>query len=163
MNVLGLDPGTLRSGFCLLDCLSGEVLSKGVLSFPELRKYIKKNRKQIHLVSIELPIIYTRMQPGTNVTLGIMLREVGRLEEVGSALKIPVVLISRADVLKVITGKRPSKGNKISKAQSQEALRALMGLPEVIRPQHTSDAACIAYAAYRLSTGATTQDEVDAA
>src|SRR5262245_37869110 len=120
-QVLGVDPGTTQSGVCLLNPKTGEVAAKGVQTFPDLRRFIRKQKASIQLIAIELPVIYLKLVPGSNTALGIMLREVGRLEEVAASLKIPVVLVTRADVLKVVTGRRPSKGHKISKADSQEA------------------------------------------
>ena len=151
MNILGIDLGTTQSGICLLDPETGQVSAKGVLTVKETRKFIKKNRAKIQMIAVELPVIYTRMMPGSNITLGIMLRECGRIEECGALLKIPVVLITRADVCKVLTGRRPCKGTKVTKADTQEALRLTLGLEQPIRPQHSSDAGCVAYAAWRLT------------
>ena len=157
--ILGIDPGLTQSGICLFDPITGVVEAKGVLSHEQTRQFIKKQRHRIDLIGIERPLIYARMQPGTCLTLGTMLREVGRLEETAARYKVPVYLISRADVLKQIVGRRPSRGNKVSKRECQVAVSALLGLTKHITPQHASDAAAVALAAWQLTRPLEVEDE----
>lgn len=151
MRVLGVDPGTTTAGCCHLDFPTNAVLAKGVLAFADLRKFIKKHRKEIDMIAVERPLIYNRCQPGTTENLAIMLREVGRLEQIGEQYRIPVVLITRADILLMLTGRRPSRSNKVSKKQCQDALMKQMNHSEPIRPQHASDAGAAAWTAWTLS------------
>ena len=150
MEIMGIDIGVTKSGVCLISLPNGVVSAKGVLTVEQTRKFIKKERTKIDLIAIERPIIYTRSAPGVGENLAVMLREVGRLEQLASQYNIPVVLISRADVLKTVVGRRPGRGVKVSKTECQEALRVLLGHTEPIRPQHASDAASCAYAAFSL-------------
>jgi len=148
MRVLGIDPGTVRLGYGVIDEVGGamRLIACGVLSFSS------KSPVEFRLSRLytELSQIVTRYQPeevaieepfvAVNARTALA---VGRAQAVAMLAaanhKLPVYRYLPAQVKQQVTAYGGS-----NKEQVQEMVRLLLGLNEPPRPSDASDALAIA-------------------
>ena len=160
MIVLGLDPGIAPTGWGIVrrDGTRTVHLAHGVLKTdPDAADHARAVQLALGLatvlrdhrpdvVAIERWVHYGQSATVAAHTLGHV---IGALFTACSVAGVPTVSTSRAQDWRTALGLSRSA----TKAQAQERVRAALGLRDVVRPQHASDALAVAIVAARGSFG----------
>jgi Holliday junction resolvasome RuvABC endonuclease subunit len=144
MRFMGIDPGTVKCGWVIMDIDTKAVMGKGHATLDEIRALIQLNSAFITCIFIENTVRYQVSNSADLLKTTIM---VGRLLEVATTNRIASQLMTRPEVILKLTGKWPGRTNKVSKARLQEIVQSILGLEAPIRPQHANDAAALIVAA----------------
>ena len=148
MVVMGIDPGIERLGYGIINCSGNklEPLSYGLIStlkttpkperlrqiFEDINVIIEKHKPDI--VSVETLIF------ANNVKTALIVSEVRRVILVCAALKaLPVYEFTPLQVKMSLTGYGRS-----TKQQMEYAVKLILNLPEIPKPDDVSDAIAIA-------------------
>ena len=152
MRVLGLDPGTGRTGYGIIDVIDGEmqVVTYGVISTPA-KKPMPARLQQIHR---ELQTLLETYQPETAGIEELFFgRNVTTAVTVGQARGVLILTLANAGIS--IGEYSPPKikdtvtGNgKAGKAQVQMMVRHLLDLAETPRPDDAADGLAVAITHY---------------
>jgi Holliday junction resolvasome RuvABC endonuclease subunit len=138
MIALGIDPGTVKHGWVKINTSDWTVFNSGHCDWLELINKFPC----VDIVLVEQIIFYHGL-PGNAQVLVPAIEAIGRIKQVCNDCNIPVHSYTRSEIIQLLTGKRPSRGHKVSKTDMQKVVQKLLNLDKVIRPQHASDAACV--------------------
>lgn len=108
MQVLGIDPGTLQSGYCLYD--NGKVVSSGVMPNEDLLKIIADDRSD--MLAIENIVSYGNVVGAETFQT---CRWIGRFQQAWGCPE-EVLLVKRADVKKALGLPGSSKDKDVNAA-----------------------------------------------
>jgi crossover junction endodeoxyribonuclease RuvC len=148
MLVLGIDPGTAITGYCVLEQKDREIslLCCGVIRTPKTdaqEKRLSKIHKEVSsLISIYKPscMAVEKLYFGTNTTTAMKVGEArGTVLLAASTAGIRVSEYSPMEVKLALTGY-----GKADKNQVQQMVKALLKLKDIPRPDDAADAAAIA-------------------
>jgi crossover junction endodeoxyribonuclease RuvC len=148
MRILGIDPGTIVSGYGILDNTDGftVMVGCGVLTaqaklqpaqrlsiiYKQLEKLIAKYKPDV--VAVETPFV------GQNIASALAIGKAQALALLAAANKnIPVYEYSPAKVKQMVTGYGAG-----SKEQVQKMVRMELGLTEFLHPTDAADALAVA-------------------
>lgn len=145
--IYGIDPGTTKAGWVYYDKTNKKVLGSGHDDWKVVRDMLQSSfgaakitkRLLKFSVVVEKPIIYTGT-PGGNTIMPEMIQACGRIQQICADYNVDYLELTRMDICEKITGSRPKRGKKVSKADMQKLVQTMLGLPKPIRPQHASDA-----------------------
>ena len=147
MIILGLDPGPKNCGWALLDTEKSTIVDAGHDEWNIVRTIY--NQTDIDYIAIEKVIIYTNI-PGSAYILPDAIENIGRMIELAqpstSSDFTPVVKLTRAEVIKILTGKAPGRGNKVSKKDVSDIVMKKLKLKKAVKPVHANDAVAVAIA-----------------
>jgi Holliday junction resolvasome RuvABC endonuclease subunit len=155
MRYLGIDPGSKKCGWAIVDLASSKVLDSGHADLNEMRKIIETNMCHLDGVVIEMLVRY---KMSNSIDLLGTAYTIGRLQEMfyisrsleltssGIDRNIELLEFTRPEVIFRLTGRWPGRTNKVSKAGLQVIVQNLLKLEKPIRPQHANDAAALVVA-----------------
>ena len=142
---LGIDPGSKKCGWAIVDLEAKKVIAKGHDDLNEMRKVIQGEHGLFDEVIIEMLVRY---HGSNSIDLLGTAYAIGRLREMiythSSALALKE--FTRPEVIFRLTGRWPGKSHKVSKADLQKVVQKLLKLDNPIRPQHANDAAALVIA-----------------
>ena len=142
--VIGIDPGTTKAGWAVYDTSTEQVIGAGHDDWPNLRTRIKMQQSNIKAICVEQVIMHMGLPPSRLII--DTATQVGRIQQLCESLGIPYHQLPRIDICEKVSGTRPKRGVKVSKADMQKAVQKLLNIPKFVRPQHANDAACAALA-----------------
>lgn len=142
--IIGLDPGTHKSGWALYDYSIKKILCAGHDDWSSVRTLIMRHECHLQAVCVEQVIMHMGLPPSRLIITTA--HEVGRIEQLCHSLHIPYYQLPRIDICEKVSGVRPKRGVKVTKTDMQNAVQQLLNAPKVLRPQHANDAACAALA-----------------
>jgi len=155
LRYLGIDPGSKKCGWAIVDLASKKVLGHGHADLNEMRKIIGDNMCHLDGVVIEMLVRYKMSNPtdllGTAYAIGRLqemfhVSKTLELTSSGVDRTIELLEFTRPEVIFRLTGRWPGRTHKVSKAELQVVVKDLLGLKEPIRPQHANDAASLVVA-----------------
>jgi Holliday junction resolvasome RuvABC endonuclease subunit len=133
---LGIDPGSVNHGWALVDQdKKWAIASHGHNDLDYIRETIE-DWGPIDEIIIEGMLIYKLSNPNDLIPTII---NIGRIIEIAHVANIPVTMIPRPEIIKILTGKRPCKGHKVTKASMQKTVQKILKLKSVVKPQHAND------------------------
>jgi crossover junction endodeoxyribonuclease RuvC len=148
MRVIGIDPGTLVSGYGIVDCVGskmkavhyGAVRARGGMCYPE--RLVQIHRGLLEAIREFRPEVAAieRLFVGKSVQSAMRTGEGRGIAVLAAALEnLEVFEYTPAEVKKSVVG-----AGAAHKTQVQEMVRIILGLEEIPRPQDAADALAIA-------------------
>ncbi len=144
--IIGIDPGTTKAGWAVYDPNTKQVLCTGHDDWQSVRTRIVINRRKLIAVCVEQVIMHTGLPPSKFILNTAV--EVGRIQQVCDDINVPYHQLSRIDICEKVSGIRPKRGVKVTKADMQIVVQKQLKLKKVVRPQHANDALSVILAEY---------------
>jgi len=145
--IIGLDPGTTKSGWAIYDPDAETVIDTGHDAWADVRDKIKLYAGKARAVVVEQVIIHHGV-PGQSKYIMDTAHEVGRIQQICEDNGIIYSQLPRIDICERVTGRRPTRGHKVSKKDMQDAVQKKLKVDKPIRPQHANDAVAVILAEY---------------
>lgn len=147
MRILGIDPGSKRCGWAVIDSKTSKVLEGGHDTLDTLRDIISVNTWLIDAIAIEGIVRYNK---SNSIDVFKTAFTIGRLYEIIDSSTVMYIQkeLTRPEIIKILTGNRPSRNHRISKANMQDIVKKILKSSEVVRPQHKNDAVAVAIACF---------------
>lgn len=147
-RILGFDPGTMRTGWAILD--DDKLDSSGVFELrgDSLDERLQDLWRLLHTLVSPFDLVGVEMPPGhvkghrRDVGLKIGM-SIGIIKAFAFSRRIPMLSVHHATCKKILTG-----NGRASKAEVQEAVKADFGLHEVAEDE--ADAVAVAVASREL-------------
>ena len=154
MRYLGIDPGSKKCGWAVVDLSRNTVVDHGHDDLDQMRKIINGFVYSIDGIVIEVLRVYKVSNANDLLPTAYA---IGRLQEMhhdavrdmnSNNVKHTVELLefTRPEVIFRLTGRWPGRTHKVSKADLQGVVQRLLQLDKPIRPQHANDAAALVVA-----------------
>jgi len=151
MKYLGIDPGSKKCGWAVVDLDRKIVVKHGHDDLNEMRNIIQGYVYSIDGIVIEMLMMYKISNPNDVLPTAYT---IGRLQEMahdafkemnanGVNHKVEMLEFTRPEVIFRLTGRWPGRAHRVSKAELQEIVKNLLGLEKVCRPQHANDAVAL--------------------
>ena len=153
--IVGLDPGPKKCGWVLYDYDNELVMKSGHDEWYDVREMIHHHLGSLKSICVEQVIMHMGLPPSRLIIDTAV--AVGRIQQICEDNDVLYHQLPRIDICERVSGKRPKRGVKVTKADMQVAVQSLLGIPKPIRPQHANDALCAILAEYMPHGQAQTQ------